>query len=839
MSFLRRALVVFAAASLSGCALYHLTSYALIPDYPDTRDTADLRLAGLKKPVTVAVLDDGTYRIEAETTSDLYFAEGYLQARDRMFQMDLLRHMAQGRFAELVGDVPYGEGTALDVDRFNRFVGFGDDADAILATLTPAERNEVDAFVAGVNAWIATGERSIEHRLLGAAVEPWTARDSLSLFRVIMFGMTHNYSREVRRLVIACDAGLAAVENVWPSYMPVDSFTLPPEGVGADVFTPAPAVVPEMRGDLPGLCPHGAAKTAGGKLDFDASLALAQIYLPIAALRDGITASNNWVVSGKKTKSGMPILENDPHLPHLSPPVVWKVHLKLPSWQVVGFTMPGVHQVLFGHNFHVAWGETINPVDLQDLYVEKLTADGKGYEYDGGVKALRTRTETFKVRGGKEVTFTARYTEHGPLLNDMDSFLADRIPPTALRMVDFKDVGDGAAIGQAIYARNVTQFAAAIAQMDTACINWVMADVEGNIGYTSPCRVPVRPKHWGTFPVPGWVSTYEWQGYVPKDRLPKSINPARGWLATSNSNVLPFDRFYTAYDNDANPPNRYKRLSARLDAGQAFEPADMAALALDTGESYWPALRRELDGVVCGAAGQSDLEQAAAAKLCAWNGELTAGSEAATIFVLLTNAMLDRALADELSPAVWRYVQDIPHFEADVDWTWQRPATDAVWDDARTPQVETKADVVRAAFADAVARAADRYGDDTADWRWGDVRPFYIKHPFGGQGGLLGSLFNGDAFPGRGGPETVFKNQFNRVDREQMHPGAGPAFRFIIDMGRPGDAVYSLAGGESGWAKSPFYGNLTGEWIEGKTRPLTPAGGLTVRFLPDAPAEGK
>lgn len=835
----RSGLPLLAAALLSSCALGHLTSYALFPDYPETAAAPALHLPGLTQAVAVTVLDDGTYRIEAENPHDLYFTEGYLQARDRMFQMDLLRHMALGRLAELVGDVPYGEGTALDADRFNRFIGFGDDAEKILAGLTPEQRADVDAFVAGVNLWIETGERSIEHRLLGAEVEPWQARDSLALFRVIMFGMTHNYSREVRRLLIACDAGLGAVENVWPTFMNFGDFTLPPENVGAAAYTPAPAVVPEMRSELAALCPpRPVTQARAGTLDFGAALALDQIYLPIAALREGITASNNWVVAGTKTRSGKPILENDPHLPHLSPPVVWKAHLKLPGSQVVGFTMPGVHQVLFGHNFKVAWGETINPVDLQDLYVEKLTPDGKGYVYDGGVKPLRLRTETFKVRGGDAVEFTARFTEHGPLLNDMDSFLAPRIPPTALHVVDFTDVGDLGAITRAVHASSVTEFAAAIQGIDTACINWVFADVDGGIGYASPCRVPVRPKHWGTFPVPGWVSAYEWQGYVPKDKLPMSLNPARGWIATANSNVLPFDRYYTAYSNDANPPNRYRRLAAYFAAHDDLTVEDMAALTLDTGEAHWTQVRADLEGLVCNVQGLTALEQQAAAKLCTWNGELTSDSEAATIFVLMTNAMLDRALADELSPAVWRYVQNIPHFEANVDYTWQRPASDALWDDVRTPAAETRDYIVKQAFSDAVRRAEDRYGDDVADWRWGEVRPFYIKHPFGAKGGLLGSLFNGDELPGTGGPETVFKNQFARADREAMHPGAGPAFRLIVDMADPAAAVYNFAGGASGWARSPYYGNLTAEWMAGKMRLLTPAGGAAVRFIPQGPPKG-
>jgi penicillin amidase len=372
--------------------------------------------------------------------------------------------------------------------------------------------------------------------------------------------------------------------------------------------------------------------------------------------------------------------------------------------------------------------------------------------------------------------------------------------------------------------------------MDSACISWVFADTSGNIGFTSPCRVPVRKASFGTFPVPGWLAKYEWDGYVPKAELPSSFNPVRGYIATANNQAVPFDRFPTAYNNDANPPNRFVRIDAYLKENADLTPDDMGALALDTGVSYWPKVRESLYTSLCRTFDGDMLRNQAIKELCGWDGMLTSGSVGATIFVLMTNAMVDRALADELRDGVksptWRYVQSIPHFEALVDWTWQRSADDPAWDDVRTEAKESREEIVKAAFGDAVALATERYGDDVAAWQWGAVRPFYLKHPFGAKGGILGSLFNSEAMQGVGGPETVFKNQFARADRESMHPAAGPAFRMVIDMADPNGAVFSLAGGASGWAKSPAYSNLTAEWMDGKMRLLTPSEGTKIRFEP-------
>jgi penicillin amidase len=568
------------------------------------------------------------------------------------------------------------------------------------------------------------------------------------------------------------------------------------------------------------------------------NLLIHELYMPLTALRDGLQSSNNWAVAGFKTKSGKPIFENDPHLPHMSPPLAWGVEQVVGDHDIVGFTIPGIHMVVFGHNYSVAWGATINNVDLQDLYVEKEVPGG--YEYDGAVRPFEVRVEEFKVKGSDPVTAAVRYTLHGPLINDLDSFVNGKIPATALRTVPLDQAKDAAAIRGAGYATNATEFVTALSQFDSACINWTFVTVQGDIGYSSPCRVPIRKKAWGTFPVPGWVSTYEWQGFVPKAELPSSLNPKRGWIATANNQAIPFDRYPTAYDNDPAPPNRYLRISEFLERSNGLTATDMAHMEMDTSESYWPAVRKTLPSAICGAASEStakdEVYREATAQLCAWDGMMASDSTAATLFVLLTNAMLDRAMADELTGgaegAVWHYIQAIPHFELNVHWLWARSPADPVWDDVRTKAVETRADILTAAMHDAVRLATERYGDDMAKWKWGTVRPFFIKHPFGTKGGILGTLFNGASFPGVGGPETVFKNQWSRSDRQSFHAASGPAFRLIVDMGAMEQSGFELAGGESGWAKSPHYGDLTQDWSQGKLRPLSPKEGTVIRFEP-------
>jgi penicillin amidase len=240
---------------------------------------------------------------------------------------------------------------------------------------------------------------------------------------------------------------------------------------------------------------------------------------------------------------------------------------------------------------------------------------------------------------------------------------------------------------------------------------------------------------------------------------------------------------------------------------------------------------------------RSDTDRVARARrlLCAWDGVMRADSAATTLYVLLSNAMLDAALADELrggsQSATWKYTQSLLQFEADVQWLWSRPESAPVWDDVTTPVVETKRDILEQALVRAVAVGSERYGENPETWLWGRVRPFVLRHPFAPRHGFLAAVLNSEPIAVGGDTETVFKQQFVRADREHMHPAVGPVVRFTVDMADPWRATYGLAGGESGWPKSPYYGNLLDDWRTGRGRPLTPPASSAdthVRFVPAA-----
>jgi penicillin amidase len=797
------------------------------------------RFAGLHDAVEAARRPDGVWRIEAVSEHDAMFAVGFLQARDRTAQLDILRHVARGEAAALVGNRAFGEDTAVDLDVRNRFLGFADEARWLWERASPAERDALAAYVAGVNAWLAQSPLPPEHRLLRTGhIRPWRAEDSLAIYGMLMHSLASNADREIRRLAMACAASLDAVERIWPTDIVFMPAALPAGDLLPPIFPVPPAVVPEMAAELGARCREG------GVAEREAQTVAST---PLALLGATWSASNNWVVDGSRTVSGRPILSSDPHLPHMNPPLVWAVDVSYDGHRVAGFVMAGMHRIAFGHNGFVAWGATTNHVDRQDLVVHRRrvqTVAGReveGYELDGRFEPFELRTERFAVRGGEPVEATVRFTRDGPLVNDLEPFVRGRIPLTALRRVPVGRGGDLDAARAMTHARSAAALAEALDGLDAGCQSWVFADAVGSIGYRGPCLVPLRVGWRGTFPVPGWTRRYDWQGFMPKEVLPASDDPLRGWLASANAQIVPPDAFPTTYNADTAASDRFSRIAWELRHRGPEAPLDAAGSAriqLDLRQGSWPRIRGVLASSVCSAELPASLETARQ-HLCLWNGRFGPHSTAAGLFVLWTNALVDRALADELpggaeSP-LWHWVVSLHQFEADVGWLLLREPDDPVWDDVRTPARESRDDVMRAAFEDAVAAARTRWGDDVMAWRWGTVRPFVLHHLFSSGDGPLGWWLDSAPYAVGGGPETVFKNQFSRADRERLRPIIGPILRFTIDFADPWGATYSMAGGESGWPSSPYYGNLVADWAVGRGRRLTPEAGegdVTMRLLP-------
>ena len=632
------------------------------------RTAGTMKLRGLEKPVTVIRDEWGIPHIYAETQADLFFAQGFVAAQDRLWQMDLWRRVGEGRLAEVVGK------GAVERDRFARLLRYRGDMEAEWKSYAPDARPIIESFVAGVNAWIAeTGDRlPIEFRLAGYRPEAWTPE--VCLTRMAGYVMTRNAPMEVLRAQLAHQYGVKFVDE-WIEADPPRRLEIPP-GL-----------------DLAGLEPRilVAANAAGGPVSFNPS--------------DG---SNNWVVDGSMTASGKPLLANDPHRTIALPSLRYLVHLVGPGWNVIGAGEPTLPGVAAGHNERVAFGFTIVGIDQQDIYVEELNpANPNEYRYRGRWEKMRIEREQIRVKGEaqpREVEL--KFTIHGPVIHEE----AGRHRAYALRWV-------GSEPGTAGYLASLTlnrvqnwpEFLKAMERWKVPSENLIYADVEGNIGWVAAGLTPIRRNWSGMIPVPGASGEYEWEGFLPVSELPQSFNPARHYIATANHNILPQGYTKQLGYEWANPI-RYQRIDEVLRRpGVKYTVADFERLQHD--EMSLPA--RQLIEVLKAARIEDPELQPYLRLLREWDGQLGRDSGAAALFEIWLTRLPEAVFRRRVSAEQWSQIASRLPIERVIA--------------ALKGGQETAA--IAQSLTTAVSEARRRLGDDVSLWRWGRLHRAPFNHP--------------------------------------------------------------------------------------------------------------
>jgi penicillin G amidase len=574
-------------------------------------------IAGVRQPVEVIRDRWGIPHIYAASHDDLFFAQGYVHAQDRLFQMDVSRRVGAGRLSEIAGS--YG----LANDRAARIFGWHRAAEAqaqgILADKETAAAAE--AYAAGVNAYIAEGHLPLEFRLLRYQPEPWRPFDSAAWGTVLAWGLSVNWETELLRARLVAALGPERAADLTP-ILPDDYPTiLPGVSAGARFAEALLAAYQELAASFP----------PGG--------------MPLSRA----AGSNNWVVSGEHTTSGRAILANDPHLPPLFPAIWYENHLVGGDYHVTGFTSPGVPGVLIGHNEHIAWGITNAFPDIQDLYVERFHPDDPLLvEVNGDWQRVDERVERIHVRWRRQPhEERVRYTRHGPVISDLVSNSGHDL---ALRWVYHEKGNHLAATLKICRAIDWAGFRQALHDWSFPSQNVVYADTEGNIGYVMPGRVPIRARGQGLVPVPGWTDNYEWQGWIPSTELPACFNPAEGMIVTANNQVTARDYPYWL-TGEWLPPYRARRIADLLSNGKPLDVAAMQRIQQDTlslpMQRFVSLALPSLDPP----AALKPALRAASIRLRAWDGDMSAGSVAASIaFAWLAQfleAVLDQALGPE------------------------------------------------------------------------------------------------------------------------------------------------------------------------------------------------
>lgn len=780
---------------------------------PQVNGTA---LVGVPLAGPVEIIRDkwGVPHIYAQSRDDLFFAQGYVHAQDRLWQMELSRRIAHGRLSEIFGKI------AFDTDRFIRIIG-----------LTRAGRNDLDhidaetekvlkSYALGINTWLAANQNRLplEFTLLRFKPAPWELLDTLAIGKFIAWGLSGNWDSEIVHAAFIERLGAERAARLQGEYHPDNPLVLQDH-----TFV-------EMLDHL--------------IEQFDA----AHEWLPVGGLT---AASNNWVVDGTKSDTGKPLLADDPHLPLQMPSVWYENHLWAPDMEATGVSFPGTPGVIIGHNREIAWGPTASFADVQDLYIEKFNpADKTQYEFRGKWEQAKLVREEIRVKGETEPRVEqVVLTRHGPVINDLiPSGLHPHLSEQALKSAE--DDGQVAAGGIALALRwagyeeghitraalrvnlasNWAEFVEALRDWDAPSMSLVYADRAGNIGYYMPGRIPIRAKGSGLVPVPGWTGEYEWTGWIPHDELPHLYNPPQGYIASANNLIVgkEYPHFLTAETQNG---FRARRIVERLTEKAQVSTVDFAEIQVDLYcrpaaefcyllTEFGPAILREpvLERVKQQAAEAIDI-------LKGWDYQLRADSAAGGIFKLtqyfamrrvfdpLLGHLADHYFGNGFAPVV------AEHITYYLDYTPLVLQRILVNNETEWFQPATREQVLAAALHDAIVYFREAIGGDVQQWHWGKVHPVGFNHPLGAQK-PLDKLLNRGPYPFGGDANTVWQAGYNPKLPFKVEGSFSASWRQIIDLADWDSSKAVHTTGQSGHPASKHYDDMIAMWLKGEYHPM-------------------
>jgi penicillin amidase len=776
---------------------------------PDLKGAATASLAqldgtllvyGLREPVEVLRDRWGVPHIFAKNTADLFFAQGYVVAQDRMWQLEMWRRNGEGKLAEILGP------DYVTRDRFARLLAFRGNWDDEFKKYHPEGRVIFESFARGVNASIqkALDENKIpvEFQIMGFRPQPqWTARTVLT--RMPGWTLSRNASSEVQRALDVKLMGIDKVLELKPTD-PEKKFAVP-EGLDlADIDGSILGLTQGANNLRWNLTPQKAAAATGVGAGGD----LVSFLTPNPWLTQPELGSNNWVIGGSKSTTGKPIIANDPHREVVNPALRYVVHLHAPGWSVIGATEPGLPGISIGHNDRLAWGFTILGMDQQDLYVEETDPKNPArYLADGQWRGMEVQRELIWVRGRNEpITFDMKFTRHGPVLHDD----MGRSRAYALKWVGAEPGGAGY-LGSlnVLQTNNWKEFNDALPKAwYIPSHSLVYADIEGNYGYIGVAQTPVRRNWDGLLPVPGKDSKYEWSGYVPFDSLPKSLNGKAGFYNSSNNDVVPkiVPGYSIPLGYEYSAPYRYDRVHEVLSANRKFGVSDMERLQQDT--VSLPA--RELVPLLKGVTVTDPAALEARTRLLAWNFDLERKSVAATIYefwaLKLGPLAFEPKVPENARASVRQY--DMRRIIA-----WMNKPDRAF---GANP-AEGRNRILAQALEAAVADLRKRFGDDMNAWKWGDIHTADFVHPLG-EGAATKDLFH--IQPVRRGGDGFTVQAASSPTETSTKQTSGASFMFVMDVANWDNSTGLSVPGNSAQPLSPHYQDLIPHWGEGKYFPL-------------------
>ena len=780
-------LLVLALLVLSAVAFLYFVAQSALPQLDGT-----LAVRGLSAPVKVTRDSHGVPAIEAATLEDLFLAQGYVTAQDRLWQMDIMRRFAAGELSEILGQ------DTLKVDREQRILGLRAAARKSLQMASPRDRVYFDAYARGVNAFIDSHGSSlpIEFRILKYRPKPWQAEDSIVIANQMVKDLNYySFGDTLAREKILAKLGSELTADLYVNRSWHDR---PPTVMRADLKDNDQ----ENQGDSD----DDDDDDAGPDTSVTQRRSTAAEIWAQHAL-EAVNGSNDWVVSGVHTVTGKPLLSNDMHLQHQMPNLWYEAHLKCvnqsSSLDVAGVTLPGMPYVIVGHNQRIAWGFTNVGPTVADAFIENFNPQG-AYQTPQGWQQPEHRAELIRVKDKPDVTVDVMLTRHGPIVTDL---LPGETRQVALRWtlydglrMPFFDVDT---------AQNWEDFRKAFSQLDAPGQNVVYADVDGNIGYQTTGRVPIRAAGDGSLPVSGADNAHEWTGYIPFDKLPSIYNPPSGVIATANGRITP-DDYPNSISAEWEAPWRTERIYHVLESGRKFAAADMLALENDIhSENDLFAAERFVYSIDHASKASARAKQAADL-MRNWDGRMLGSSAAPTIAVRSARELTRLLLEPRLGPAP----EDPKQQEESLNWKTYQWEMRTVWlqnvllhqPKRWLPEKYPNYDELLTAAVEAAVNAPAAPAD-LASWHWGSVNAVEIDHPVLGKIPLIRRW----AAPG------IKEQSGSSFTVKAVTAHHGPSERFTANLADLDQSTLNTVTGQGGNFLSPYYMDQWKAWYEGST----------------------
>lgn len=760
MNFVKRivigVLIFIILAFIVGAVILYRINTEAIPNYND-----NVRLSGLNDSVEVYRDDYGIPHIYAQNETDLYRAVGFCMAQDRLWQMDLLRRVTQGRLSEILGK------DQLKTDLLMRALRIQTKSEKILKLSSPEIVSALEAYAEGVNEYIKSSPLPPEFRILGYTPEQWDPVHSINLIGYMSWDLSMGWGTEYFLHQLRAEVSDEKIAELIP-----------------DLSKHKTAIYPEF-GDI---------RPEDSEILLSATENLKKLGAEI------FNGSNNWAVSGDKSKTGQPILANDMHLGLFAPGIWYQMHQVVNGkLNVTGVVVPGQPFVICGHNERVAWGMTNVMVDDLDFYAETLNEDSTKYLFDGEWRDLEIKKEIIKTKEGETVEEEIKFTHRGPIVN---RFKKEKETPLSIRWLGNEMSNEIRTVYQLNRVKNWTGFREAVRTFISVSQNIVYADVEGNIGLQCSAGLPIREGS-GIEIYPGDSSKYDWQGLVPFEELPYEFNPERGYVSSANNKTVA-ENYPNYISHWFSTPGRIDRIREMLEEKKLFDVNDFKAMHADwkskTAEGMTKVFLQSLETK----GGWNKTELAALKKLLEWHYNLSRESQAASIFEVLYRKTMENMVKDELSPELFNGILGQKMLLENLIINHLAENGSAWTDNVMTDEVETFDDIVIQSFKETVKELEKELGKNVEKWHWGKIHSFTIKHPLGVVSVLDKALnLNRGPFEMPGSYHTVCPYSYSFANLYEVFHGA--SHRHIYNLADWDNSKTVIPTGTSGIPASNFY----------------------------------